>query len=164
VNHHLTSPWNEGDLASIPGLGRSPGEEKGYPLQYSGLENSKDSTVHGVVKTERLSLSLWIVQVVQVVKNPPTITGDVRDVGSVSGLGRSPEGGHGNPLQYSCLEEESGGWQSTTQQRVGHNWRDWARTHTVYRILEEYMYKIYKYIYQECPLKNTFLARYDLPI
>ena len=33
---------NVGDLGSIPGLGRSPGEEKGYPLQYSGLENSKD--------------------------------------------------------------------------------------------------------------------------
>ena len=35
---------NAGDLVSIPGLGRSPGEEKGYPLQYSGLENSMDST------------------------------------------------------------------------------------------------------------------------
>ena len=33
---------NVGDLGSIPGLGRSPGEEKGYPLQYSGLENSMD--------------------------------------------------------------------------------------------------------------------------
>ena len=32
-----------GDLGSIPGLGRSPGERKGYPLQYSGLENSTDS-------------------------------------------------------------------------------------------------------------------------
>ena len=37
-----------GDLGSIPGLGRSPGEGKGYPLQYSGLENSMDYTVHGV--------------------------------------------------------------------------------------------------------------------
>ena len=40
-----------GDLGSIPGLGRSPGEGKGYPLQYSGLENSVDSTVHGVAKS-----------------------------------------------------------------------------------------------------------------
>ena len=40
----------------IPGLGRSPGEEKGYPLQYSGLENSMDYTVHGVTKSQtRLS-------------------------------------------------------------------------------------------------------------
>ena len=37
---------NEGDLGSIPGLGRSPGEGKGYPLQYSSLENSMDSIVH----------------------------------------------------------------------------------------------------------------------
>ena len=36
------SACNVGDLGSIPGLGRSPGEGKGYPLQYSGLENSTD--------------------------------------------------------------------------------------------------------------------------
>ena len=50
---------NAGDLGSIPGLGRSPGEGKGYPLQYSGLENSMDSIVHGVTEldaTEWLSL------------------------------------------------------------------------------------------------------------
>ena len=40
-----------GDLGSIPGLGRSPGEGKGYPLQYSGLENSIDCIVHGVAKS-----------------------------------------------------------------------------------------------------------------
>ena len=39
------------DLGSIPGLGRSPGEENGYPLQYSGLENSMDCIVHGVTKS-----------------------------------------------------------------------------------------------------------------
>ena len=42
---------NAGDLGSIPGLGRSPGEGKGYPLQYSGLENSMDCVAHGVVKS-----------------------------------------------------------------------------------------------------------------
>ena len=36
------SAYNVGDLGSIAGLGRSPGERKGYPLQYSGLENSVD--------------------------------------------------------------------------------------------------------------------------
>ena len=41
-----------GDLSSILGLGRSPGEGKGYPLQYSGLENSMDYTVHGVTKNQ----------------------------------------------------------------------------------------------------------------
>ena len=38
------------------------------------------------------------------VKNPPTYAGDIRDTGSIPGSGRSPGGGHGNPLQYSCLE------------------------------------------------------------
>ena len=45
------STCNVGDLGSIRGLGRSPGEGKGYPLQYSGLENSMDYTVHGVAKS-----------------------------------------------------------------------------------------------------------------
>ena len=38
------------------------------------------------------------------VKNLPASVGDIRDMGSVPGLGRSPGRGHGNPLQYSCLE------------------------------------------------------------
>ena len=42
------SACNVGDLSLIPGLGRSPGEGKGYPLQCSGLENSIDCVVHGV--------------------------------------------------------------------------------------------------------------------
>jgi len=42
------SACNAGDLGLIPGLGRSPGEGKGYPLQYSGLENSMDYIVHEV--------------------------------------------------------------------------------------------------------------------
>ena len=55
---------NVGDLGSIPGLGRSPGEGKGYPLQYSGLENFMDCVVHGVTKSQtRLSdfhFIMWI--------------------------------------------------------------------------------------------------------
>ena len=47
-------------------------------------------------------------QVVLVVKNPPANAGDVRDAGLTPGSGRSPEGGHGNPLQYSCLENPHG--------------------------------------------------------
>ena len=43
-------------------------------------------------------------QVALVVKNPPANAGDIRDVGLILGLGRSPGGGHGNPVQYSCLE------------------------------------------------------------
>ena len=45
------STCNVGDLGLIPGLGRSPGEGKGYPLQYSGLENSMDCIVHRVTKS-----------------------------------------------------------------------------------------------------------------
>jgi len=46
---HKKAACSSGDLDSIPGLGRSP-EENGYPLHYSCLENSMDSTVHGVAK------------------------------------------------------------------------------------------------------------------
>ena len=46
------STRNVGDLGLIPGLGRSPGEGKGYPLQYSGLENSTDCIIHGVAKSQ----------------------------------------------------------------------------------------------------------------
>ena len=50
------SACHVGDLGSIPGLGRSLREGKGYPLQYFGLENSVDYTVHGVAKS-RIQLS-----------------------------------------------------------------------------------------------------------
>ena len=43
-------------------------------------------------------------QVVLVVKNPPANAGDIRDAGLIPGWARVPGGGHGNPLQYSCLE------------------------------------------------------------
>ena len=50
------SACNVGDLGLIPGLGRSPEEAKGYPLQYSGLENSIGCILHGVAKSQtRLS-------------------------------------------------------------------------------------------------------------
>ena len=45
------SACNAGDLGSIPGSGRSSGEGKGYSLQYSGLENSMDCIVHGVIES-----------------------------------------------------------------------------------------------------------------
>ena len=54
-------------------------------------------------------------QAVLVVKNLPANVGDVRDAGLIPGLGRSAGGGHGNPLQYSCLENsmDGGVWQAT---------------------------------------------------
>ena len=61
----------------------------------------------------------WIV-----VKNLPANAGDVRDMGLIPGLGRSPGGAHGSPLQYSWRipwTEEPGGLQCTRSQRMGHD-------------------------------------------
>ena len=59
-------------------------------------------------------LCLGTSQVVLVVKNPPANAGDIRDAGLIPGLGRSPGGGHGNLLQYSCLENpvDRAAWQA----------------------------------------------------
>ena len=60
-----------------------------------------------------------------VVKNPPDNAGDLRDTGSIPGLGRSPGGGHGNPLSVLAWRlpwtEEPGGLQSIGLHRVGHD-------------------------------------------
>ena len=67
---------------------------------------------------------LWASQVVRVVKNLPANPGDIRDTGSIPGLGRFPGGGHGNPLQYFCLENptDRGAWwvtvHSITKSRI----------------------------------------------
>ena len=60
------------------------------------------------------------------VKNPPANAGDTGDTGSIPGLGRSPGGGNGNPLQYSCLENpmDRRAWWATfhgDHKRVGHD-------------------------------------------
>ena len=57
----------------------------------------------------------WASQVALMVKNPPANAGDIRDAGSIRGSGRSPGGGNGNLLQYSCLENpmDRGAWQAT---------------------------------------------------
>ena len=59
------SACKEGDLGSIHGLGRSPGEETSYPLQYSGLENCLDCIVHGVTKNQ-IQLSDFHFQKIQI--------------------------------------------------------------------------------------------------
>ena len=60
-------------------------------------------------------IATWASQMVLGVKNPPANARDSRDVDSIPGLGRSPVGEHGNPLQYSCLENpmDRGAWQAT---------------------------------------------------
>ena len=68
---------------------------------------------------------IWASQVALVVKNPPVNAGDLRVVDSAPGSGRSPKGGSGNPLQYSCLENpmDRGAWWATPMgsQRVGYD-------------------------------------------
>ena len=67
----------------------------------------------------------WASQLMLVVRNPPANAGEVRDAGLSPGSGRSPGGGHGNPLQYSCLKNpmDRGTWWATVyrSQRVRHN-------------------------------------------
>ena len=95
------SACNVGDLGLTLGLGRFPGEGKGYPLQYSGLENSMDGIVHGVTKS-RTRLSDFRFQTKgsfpggTMVKNLPADAGDTGDLGSIPGSGRSPGVGNGN--------------------------------------------------------------------
>ena len=75
----------------------------------------------------------WASQVAPVVKNPPANAGDIRDTGSIPELGRSPGGGHGNPLQYSCLENPMDrGTQRALVHRVTKSWTQlkWLRTHS----------------------------------
>ena len=72
-------------------------------------------------------------QVAFMVKNPPANAGDIRDVGSTPGSGSSPGGGHGNPLQCSCLENPMDrgacGLESMGSQRAANNWANLARMH-----------------------------------
>ena len=67
-----------------------------------------------------------------VVKSPPASAGDLRDSGSVPGLGRSPGGGYSNPLQNSCLENpmDRGAWRATVQ-RVSESDTAEATQHTL---------------------------------
>ena len=92
------STCNARDSGLIPGLGRSLGEGKGYPLQYSGLENPMDCIVYGVTKSWR-RLSDFHFHTFQ---------------GLISGWGRSPREGKGHPLQYTWPEipwtEHPGKW------------------------------------------------------
>ena len=78
-------------------------------------------------------------QLALVVKTPPANAGDVRDVGSTPGPGRSPGGGNGNLLQYSCLENpmDRGAWRATVQ-RIGLVRLKWLGmdTHPLYRLLQ----------------------------
>ena len=72
-------------------------------------------------------------QVAVMIKNPPANAGDIRDMCSIPESGRSPGGGHGNSLQYSCLynSRNRGAWWATVQRVAkGQTWLKWLNTHT----------------------------------
>ena len=138
------SAYNVGDPGSVPGSGRSPGEGNGNPLQYSCLENPwmrslVDYSPWGhkeLGTTEQLHFFKFT--------SIPTVcfpggsdstesTCNAGDLGLIPGLGRSPGGGNGNPLQYSFLENpmdrDPSRLQSMELHRAGH---DWATKHTAY--------------------------------
>ena len=104
------STCNTGDKGLIPGSGSSPGEGIGYLFQYSQV-----SLVIQTVKNLHLHAS-WAFLMAQMVKNLPEMPQTwAWSLGSIPGLGRSLEGGHGNPLQYSCPENpmDRGAWWAT---------------------------------------------------
>ena len=84
-------------------------------LSQLGPKSENSAGVLGIVLTV-LHAFTWtdrVSQVALVVKNLPANARDIRDAGSIPGLGRSPGGGHSNPFQYSCLENpmNRGAWQ-----------------------------------------------------
>ena len=84
-------------------------------IQSVGLNVCLKPTPSNKFNIETQCTWIWGSQVVLVVKNLPAKAGDLRGVGSVPGLGRSSRGWHGNPFQYSCLENpmDREAWRAT---------------------------------------------------
>ena len=114
-------------MGLIPGLGRSPGEGNGNPLQDTCLRNSMDrgtwwATIHEVTVRHDWAINsftfkslYWDAFLVGVIYCGEWFSDGCqfsRDMGSIPGLGRSPGEGNGNPLQYYCLENpmDRGAW------------------------------------------------------
>ena len=83
-----------------------------------------------------------------VVKNPPANAGNMRDLGSIPGLGRSPGGGHDNPLHYSCLENpmDRGAWRGTAHWAAESDMTEQLSRHTHAYKSSESIYSINKWI------------------
>ena len=120
---------NAGDLCSIPRLGRFPGEGKGYPLQYPGLENPMDCIVRGVAKSRTWLTFTFTYQLHSCDSLVSQTVGkklvcNAGDPASIPRLGRSFGEGNGNPFQYSCLENSMG--RGTTVHGVAKRWTQWS--------------------------------------
>jgi len=128
------STCSAGDPSSIPRKGRSVGEGIDYPLQYSGLENSMDCIVHGVAESwTQLSDFHFHTFHISLLGFPGGSDGkestcSAGDLVSIPGLGRSPGGGHGNPLQYSCLEHPQAQRSLADYSPCGHKESDMIAT------------------------------------
>ena len=112
----LVSP--KGPISKVPYIRNQPStyESAGGHIYLVGSTSIYDHS----------SKETWASQVALVVKNPPANAGDVRTVGLIPRLGRSPGAGHSNPLQHSCLENpmDRGAWQGIQfieSQRVEHD-------------------------------------------
>ena len=98
----------------------------------------------------KLKMPMRVSQVALVVKNPPANAGDIRDTSSIPGLGRSPGGGHGNPFQYSCLEnpmEKGAWWASVHRVAKSQALLKWLSMHTCRTYSQRIEYGTYwKYV------------------
>ena len=106
-------------------------------------------TIDGFLCTIRTS------QVALVVKNPPANAGDIIDMGSIPGSGRSPGGGHSNPFQYSYLEDPKnrGAWRLRFigLQRVERDWSNLARPHAYLIRHHGLLYTSWTMSFELCP-------------
>ena len=111
----------QGAVASIVGV-LQESQQQWTPSAYSGIEWKRKKTQEDERWLDQQENRLPAIPLPGFsdgsgVKNPPANAGDAGDLGSIPGLGRSPGGGNGNPLQYSCLENpmDRGAWQPTVQ-------------------------------------------------
>ena len=110
-------PWRrkwQPTLVSLPGESHGQRSLAGYS-PWCHKELDKSEYAH--------KANIWASQVALVVKNLPTNARDIRDLSLIPGLERSPRKGHGNPLQYSCLENpmNRGAWRAIVH-RVAKSW------------------------------------------
>ena len=111
-----------GDLGSIPGLGRSPLEGKGCPLQYSGLVNSMDCIVHEVTKSWTRLNDFWDFPSSSVGKESVCTVGDPGSVPSRENTPEKEMATHSSILVWKIpWTEKPGGLQSMELQGVGHD-------------------------------------------
>ena len=160
-----------GDMGSIPGLGRSPGEGNGYPLQYSGLENSMDGIIHGVAKSGTWLSDFhfhfkvkWGPLQYSCLENPMDGGAWWAAVHGVAGSQtrlsdftltfhfhalEEEMATHSSVLAWRIpWTEEPGGLPSTGSHRVGHDWSDLAVRSLEWVLNHRCLYKKRKFRYR----------------